>query len=160
VREGGQVWRIFTSLFFVSSKFLNVFAEYGPLLLAVRTMEKRMRLRSSLSFVLLMLLAAVHAFARLLSFTEVGTAFWFGAALIASRLFPDDADMRTLRIPMRLLPWVQAAAIFSVNRLGLAILGGIWAAHIVFYLLFVLPVALGVSIFTTPTVLKWIWREL
>jgi hypothetical protein len=40
------------------------------------------------------------------------------------------------------------------------VLSGLVVGHIVFYVLFILPITTGRSILTTPMVLKWLFREL
>jgi hypothetical protein len=158
VFEEGEWWRIFTSIFFISQYMNVVFITYVPLILAMNIAEKHIPRKSTWLFFLILLFVGVHLFRYLFgSSVNVAYVFWISVSLFASRVCPDELYWDVIPIRMKYMQWIYLLFFLFDYK------GGIIAfcvAHIAFYLLFVLPVMIKFSIFRTPTVLKWLCREM
>jgi Derlin-2/3 len=153
----GEVWRIVTSLFFVGRLDLNLFLHVVMSLYFVVPFEQKFYAQrlSAITFIFILTAVLVLALSGGMgSFSTASSMLMAFTYLCAKHL--GDMEVRVfflLPVPMRWLPFVNIGIAYLQAQSILPSVIGIIAGHTVFFLLYILPVALGRPILQTPPIL-------
>jgi Derlin-2/3 len=153
----GQVWRLFTSAFFMGDLQINLIIQVFFSLMFIKNLEQQLYSRrlSAMIFIGILLLIIIQILSSLLTSLSICDSLLHAFAFIYSKLFT-GANVNFLMIftiPIQYYPFLQLLMPLLMGGSIIPGLIGIVAGHLVFYLLFVLPLLIQRPILRTPRAL-------
>jgi hypothetical protein len=155
-----EYWRCLSGPFFLTSQLWPFLAAYAAFPLIIRNIENRLyfKRKSTLFFIFLLVVTLAEICGFALHFVSVGAVTWLAFEYLAGRLFPADTIAPGLGIKLKWFTFLHAF-LLSMSVGMKPVICGLVIGHVMFYVLYLLPLRLSRQILRTPTVLKWIFRE-
>jgi hypothetical protein len=152
-----ELWRILTGPFFLGKLDLQLVINMFWSFNFIKNMEQRMfsQRLATLVFIFVLVAFCVLVLSSILGSSGVGGSVLQGLTFIYSKLFSTEQVnfMMFLTIPVQWLPFATLALHFIAGGGIIPSVIGILSGHLVFYVLFILPVIRKKEILKTPAFL-------
>ncbi|KAH0788041.1 Derlin-1 [Histomonas meleagridis] len=154
----GQIWRIFTAPFFLGKLDMNLIMRILSSFMMVKKLEEQhfSHRLSNLIFIFILLCILTMSLSAIFGSFFVGSSVLSGLIYIYSKLYSNTMVNLMMVIPINVqwLPFTSLLIDLLNNMSMLPDLIGLASGHIIFYLLFVLPVLIKRPLLKTPTFLS------
>ena len=153
----GQVWRIFTSLFFLGELKVSLLINVVMAFTSIKTLEESQYTNrlGTLVFTFILVAFFVQVLSGILGSYSICRSMMQAFGYIFSKMFPSQRIVLMMIFPIevRYLPFAYLVIDLLNKHSIIPALIGIVSGHIVFFLLFLLPIILRRPILKTPAIL-------